>query len=268
MKKIIVISLILATSLYSFSQEIKKVTGAKGRYIISGNVSEEEATNKALAEAKLNALKLAGVAEHIQSYDMLFKSEVGTKFEEVFMSDMQSEIRGAVRNFDMTAEKGIDELKNFYIEVTIDAEVILYTVGSDPAFKVRIEGIKQGYQDGEKLFYTVTPTQNCYLTIFNLYEKNATVIFPNPYEQQQLFEAGKSYKFPLTELIDGYDLVKTTKEPEKNKQVFVFTKDNIPYIKYLLIDGDQVTSFGEMSTWIFSISPDKRVSYFESFVIY
>lgn len=269
MKKLIVLSTLLLITSVLLSQEKKQIIGAKGRYIIMGDVSEEIAKQKALADAKVDALKKAGVAEHISSYDMLFKSEVGDKFEEVFMSDKQSEIRGAVQDYTMRVEKGLDEQKNFYLEVTIDATVILYNTSADPAFSVEIDGIKQGYKNGEMLIYTVTPSQNCYLNIFNLYEKNATLIFPNKVEKQQLFEAGKTYRFPIArELPDGYELEKTTKEPEKNKLVFVFTKSLIPYIKFKIVNDDQYTSFEDISSWMFSISPDKRTSYYESFVIY
>lgn len=272
MKKIVLVILVLLTVSSSFAQEIKHIKGAKGSYLISGSVSEEEAKMKALAEAKVNALKMAGVSENIKSYDMLFKSEIGSKYEEVFMSDKLSEIRGAVKDFIMEYSKGLDEYKNFYIEVTIEANVILYKTSADPAFSVNIDGIKQGYQNGDKLAYTITPSQNCYLNIFNIYEKNATLIYPSKYEKQQLFEAGKTYRFPLTDLLkDGYDLERSTKDPEKNKMVFVFTKDLIPFMKYKVIDeedGDQVTTFEEISSWLFSISPDRRTNHFVSFVIY
>jgi hypothetical protein len=172
----------------------------------------------------------------------------------------------------MVFRKVLDEQQNFNIEVSIDADVILYKTSSDPAFTVNIDGIKHGYQNGEKLVYTITPSQNCYLNIFNIYEKNATLIFPTQWEKQQLFEAGKTYRFPLTDLLkDGYELVRTTKDPEKNKMVFVFTKDLIPYMKYKIIneeDGDQVTSFEDISSWLYSIPPDRRTNHFDSFVIY
>lgn len=272
MKKVYLLLILVLTITNTFSQEIKEIVGAKGRYNITGEVSEEVAIQKALAEAKVDALKKAGVAEHIQSYNMLYKSEVGDKFEEVFMSDKQSEIRGAVQDYTMQSEKGIDENKNFYVEVTIKAKVILYKNSPDPAFSVNIDGIKQGYPSGAKLTYTITPSQNCYLNIFNIFEKNATLIYPTKWEKQQLFEAGKTYRFPLTDLLkDGYELVKTTKEPEKNKMVFVFTKELIPFIKYKIDnpeDENQVTTFEDISSWIFSISPDKRTSQYVPFVIY
>ncbi|NOU16970.1 MAG: DUF4384 domain-containing protein [Bacteroidales bacterium] len=265
MQKITLIAVLIIISLASSSQEIKHIQGAKGRYSITGDVSEETAKQKALAEAKVDALKKAGVSENIRSYDMLFKSEIGSKFEEVFMSDKQSEIRGAVQDYTAQYSKGLDEFKNFYIEVTIDASVILYKTSPDPAFNVAINGIKQGYQNNEKLTFTVIPSIDCYINIFNIYEKEASLTYPNPYEKQQFLEGGKSYTFPLNPNID-YPLEKTSKEPEKNKLVFVFTKERIPYVKYH--GEDQNTSFEEVSSWLFSISPDKRYSQFVSFVIY
>jgi hypothetical protein len=251
--------------LTSFAQEVKHIKGAKGNYMISGSVSEEDAKMKALAEAKVNALKMAGVSENIKSYDMLFKSEIGSKYEEVFMSDIQSEIRGAVKDYTATFSKGLDEQKNFYIEASIDADVILYKTSADPAFTVSVDGIKQGYQTGEKLSFTITPSINCFLNIFNIYDKNAALTYPNNYEKQQMLEAGKSYTFPLNNKID-YPLERTTVDPEKNKLIFVFTKDHIPFIKYK--GEEQTTSFEEVSSWLFSIPPDRRTNHFVSFVIY
>ncbi len=262
------ILLIVSTSVVA--QESIRVTNAIGRQIIAGNLSEDEARIKAISTAKVEALRKAGVTEHIQSYEMLYKSEVGNKFEEVFMNDQFSEIRGAVKQYEVVSvDKGIDEFKNFYIEVSINADVMLYDKGKDPAFQVSIDGIKQGYQNGELLKYSVTPTQDCYLNIFNLYENNASLIFPNSYEKTRLFRAGEKLTFPLSNLMEGYTLEKSTSQPETNKLLFVFTKENIPYIKFRLNqEGDQISSFEDISAWFFSISPDKRVSYFIQFVIY
>jgi hypothetical protein len=110
---------------------------------------------------------------------------------------------------------------------------------------------------------------DCYLNIFNIYENNASVIFPNEYEKTSIFKANEKIDFPRSILLDGYILEKSSKEPEKNKLLFVFTKDKMPYIKYSINhEGEQVTSFEDISSWLFSISPDKRVNYFVQFVIY
>jgi len=47
---------------------------------------------------------------------------------------------------------------------------------------------------------------------------------------------------------------------------FVFTKELTPYIKY--VGEDQTTTFEQIYSWIYSITPDKRTSQFVSFVIY
>ncbi|HNV53367.1 MAG TPA: DUF4384 domain-containing protein [Tenuifilaceae bacterium] len=270
MKPILILFIASIFTLNLYSQDITRITGAKGRQVIVGSINEDEAKNRALAEAKLNALKMAGGSEHIQAYDMLYKSEIGNKYDEVFMSDVFSEIRGGIKKCDIiSSEKGMDEQKNFFVEVTIDADIVLYSTGPDPAFMVNIDGIKQGYQNGEKLKYTVTPTMDCYLNIFNIYENNASVIFPNEFEKSIKFKAEEKKVFPLSNLLDGYVLEKSAKDPEKNKLLFVFTKEKIPYINYSINhEGDQITSFEDVSSWLFSISPDKRVNYFVQFVIY
>ncbi len=265
MKKIALLTIALLAILNISAQDTKHIKGAKGSYLISGSTSEEDAKVKALAEAKVNALKMAGVSENIKSYDMLFKSEIGSKYEEVFMSEKQSEIRGAIKDYTVVFSKKLDEYSNFTVEATIDATVILYRTSADPAFSVSIDGIKKGYQNGQKLTYTITTSMNCFLNIFNIYDKNAALTYPNPYEKQIMLEGGRTYTFPLNKNID-YPLERTTVEPERNKLIFVFTKDLIPFMKYT--GESQETNFEDVSSWLYSISPDRRTNHFVSFVIY
>lgn len=269
MNRILTLCFVLVSTV-GFAQKTVRIKDAVGRQQIVGNITEEVAKSKAIVQAKIDALRKAGVSEHIQSYEMLYKGEIGSKFDEVFMSDMLSEIRGAVKGYEVkSVNRGIDEHQNFYIEVVIDANVVLYDKGNDPAFQVNIDGIKQGYENGEMMTYSIVPTKDCYLNIFNLYENNASLIYPNQYEKNQQFKAGEKVKFPFTSLMEGYTLERSTSQPEKNKLLFVFTKDNIPFIKFKLNqEGDQVTSFEDISAWMFSISPDERVNYFIQFVIY
>lgn len=270
MNRILPIILLLLTGTFASGQKKVTIRNAVGREVIAGNLTQEAAKAKALIAAKLDALRKAGVSEHIRSYEMLYRSEIGTRYDEVFMSDILSEIRGAVCGYKVVKEtKGIDEHQNFYIEIIIDADVVHYKNGCDPAFRVSIEGIEKGYKNGEKLTYTITPTKDCYLNIFNIYERNATLIYPNHYEKCRLFKAGETVKFPLSNLIDGYTLERSTPEPEQNKLLFVFTRDKIPYISIRTNrEGDQETSFEEISSWMFSISPEKRTNYLIQFVIY
>ena len=264
--------LLLAASLiygvlYPQESTIKVVT-AKGRCELVGSLSLDEAKLRAVSMAKKEALVKAGVTEHIRAYDMLSKSEIGNSYDEVFMSDIQSDIRGGVRSYTDSISNGIENGIP-YVEATLKAEVIIYPHGADHNFQVKIEGIKQGYQQGESMTYSVVPSMDCYLNIFNMFNKNATLIFPNPYEQPILLKAETKQVFPFSELIDGYYMEKLGKEPELNKLLFVFTKNRIPFIDYKTSsNGDQTAEYKDILRWFYNIPPDQRANVYQQCVIY
>ena len=73
-KKISFFLLLFLISTDSFSQRNTiKVIGIKGTSIISGNTTLNQARDEALIDAQRNALKAAGIEEHIQSNMILLK---------------------------------------------------------------------------------------------------------------------------------------------------------------------------------------------------
>lgn len=268
MKRIILLFLALGAVIQVLSQEAKTITNVSGMAYITGQISEDAATRGALAQAKIEALRRAGVKEHITAYEAMYKGEQGDDYAEFFASDVQQEIRGAVQSYsNLRVKKGLDpQTSLLFVEVTIDAEVVTYQVGADPTFQVEVQGILPIYKNGESMQYQVMATQTCYITVFNLYNDHATLIYPNPWETHQLIPAGKSVFFPSE--TTSYEMVKTTKEPELNKFVFVFTKEPIPYRNFkLTVEQDQVTSFDDLMAWVYRISPDKRVVEYVAFSI-
>lgn len=264
MLRIIVLLMAMVTCNSLFSQEKKHINGAKGRYVLSGSTTPDEAKIKATAEAKLEALRMAGVVEHISSYEFLFKSEIGSSYDEVYLSDIQREMRGAIQDYTVEAKKGVDAGDNFFVEVNLSADVLMFSTSPDPTLVAHIEGLEPFYKEGSLLKFTITPKQNCYLTIFNLYDKNAALTFPNKWETAQLQKADIKYFYPNSSI--DYPLTRSINSPEKNKMIFVFTKDLIPYTKFS--GEDQNTSFEDISSWLLSIPPDRRFVEYHSFVIY
>ena len=178
---------ILISSTSLLSQEIIFVKGAKGEAAINGSISLNEARDQALQNAKIEALQKAGIAENLSSYEMLFKGEIGKDFTELFSSQTQSEIRGAVKSYTAVEEKFVDSTTQlFTIRVTIDAEVIRYQTEQDPEFQVQVEGINPLYSNNDKLQFTVRVTKSCFLTIFSVTENEASLIFPNKYETDMI----------------------------------------------------------------------------------
>ena len=245
------------------AQKQVKVSGIKGTAIISGDVSPNQAKLIALNDAKINALKAAGIGENIKSYQLLFSSQEKNEFSQFFSSDIQSEIQGAVSSYEITNQatvKKSDEILN--IEITIDASVIKYETKPDNTFDAYIEGLKAVYNNHDKLTFTVKTTQDCYLTIFNITDVDATLMYPNNYEKQNSFNSIKVYHFPLGQV--DYSLETDLKEKESNRLIFVFTKTAVPFIK---MDKDQVTTNEAIFNWIYSIMPDQRKVEYRSLVI-
>jgi hypothetical protein len=245
------------------SQKLVKVNSIKGMAYISGDVSPNQAKFLALNDAKINALKAAGVGENIKSYQLLFNSQEKNEYSQFFSSDIQSEIQGAVTSFDITNQATVKKSEiEMYIEITIDASVIKYETKPDNTFDAYIEGLKAVYNNHDKLTFTVKTTQACYLTIFNITDMDATLMYPNSYEKQKSFDSIKVYNFPSGQV--DYALETDLKEKESNRLIFVFTKTAVPFIK---MDKDQVTTNDAIFNWIYSIMPDQRKVEYRSLVI-
>jgi len=245
------------------AQKLVKVSGIKGISYISGDVSVNQAKYSALNEAKINALKAASVGENVKSYQLLFSSQEKNEYSQFFSSDIQSEIQGAVASYDITNQATVKKSEiEMYIEITIDASVIKYETKPDNTFDAYIEGLKAVYNNHDKLTFTVKTTQACYLTIFNITDLNATLMYPNSYEQQNSFNSIKVYNFPLGQV--DYALETDLKDKESNRLIFVFTKTAVPFIK---MDKDQVTTNDNIFNWIYSIMPDQRKVEYRSLVI-
>ncbi len=242
-----------------FSQKNIDVQNIKGSSSVSGDISPNQARVQALSNAKVNALKAAGIDEAINSYQLLFTSQAKNDYSQFFSSDIQSEIQGAVKSYKILSEKiyckGDQEI---ICEVSIDATVVKYDSKRDVSFDSNVDGIKGAYNNGENLTFSVTTTQHCYLNIFNITDNEATLLYPNAYEKQMKINRSELYKFP-TAAID-YGLGNDLKKQETNRLIFVFTKTQMPFIK---INKEQVTTQENIFSWIYSIQPDQRnVEYF------
>ncbi len=251
---VFVFSLFALVAERGFSQKTTEVKDIKGTAFISGDVSPNQAKAQALNDAKINALKAAGIREHINSTQLLFTSQQKNDFSQWFSSDIQSEIQGAVQSYQVKGERVYCK-SDFEIvsEVTIDASVIKYETKPDITFDAHIEGIKGAYNNDDKLTFSVKTTQACYLTIFNITDKEALVLYPNFYEKQIALNVSEQYKFPIAKI--DYTLHTDMKPQETNRLIFVFTKTAVPFIK---MNKEQVTTNENIFSWIYSIMPDQR----------
>ena len=226
-----------------------KMNAIKGLAIGGDNESIEQVTQRAINEAKTEALKLAGIEENIASYTDYFQKEDKGSYEDVFTSDFLSDIRGAVKNIEIIdTKKSFDEIGHLKVEVTINCIVVKYLTVKDLAFDAWVDGVGMFYPNETNLLFKVKPSKDAYVKIFILSETDAFQLFPSEYEKSYLLKANTQYNFP-SETMD-YTLY-SDKKSEVHRMIMVFMKEDIPYTRDV--------EYKQIIDWIFSIPPDMRV---------
>lgn len=236
----------LLVSYYSHAQEIVKVKRAKGQYYLNNDITPKQAKDLAIVEAKIDALRLAGISETINSSKVLITVESNSKAEQLFNNIATVELNGAITSYNLdTIIEQKNEFGQTYYVAIINAEVIIYKTKSDPSFQLQVEGIEKLYKQGEELTFYCTPYANGYLKIFQISINTAGIIFPNQYEKTNQFVKDTKIKFPVRK-----GLSYTLDDIESNTLVFVYTKKEIPFIGKETVSG--------ITEWIYKISPDER----------
>jgi len=251
---------LLITTLSALSQEKIYVKNVSGNCIISSNLTLEQAKEKAIKEAKIEALRIAGIPQNITSTEVLTTSENNQNFEQAFNSFSNIEIQGTVLEPDTILEnKFIDEFGNFIIEVSFNATVLQYETKPDPSFAISVKGIRDYYENNGKITFFFKPFEDGYLKIFLFNDNNeGFIIYPNNYEANRLFTKNKTVDFPLMPQYLDY-IVETSKQREIDHLVFVFTRESIPF--------EEKVNVHNILNWIYSIEPNQRVVKYFQFVI-
>lgn len=252
------VALMFCLVVFSSPAQTRKFTNVKGAAVIV-NVTPEEAKNKAIEAAKVEAMRLAGVTEWIQSFDFLEKKESGGSYDEFFHSLTSVQTLGSVTGWELKSEsKKIDDFNNLVYEVSIDATVQLYKSKKDPAFQLSVKGLSLVYKNESKLAFDVLPKQPGYLKIFLIDERqNVAMLFPNEYESSFQMEANSTYSFPQSSHFE-YEMF-TDFDEETNYLFFLFTRKDI------LCKAEDFKDFLE---YVYSIEPQDRFATMEKVVIY
>lgn len=159
------------------------------------------ATKDAVAKAKQEAVKEAGVAEEVRSHVVLYVGADNTAAREYAAGELDMVmLDGQVR----VKKAELDTvLKNGMAQVTarIRAEVFTEDAG-DKEFTLRVAGMKAIYREGERVEFTMQPSKDCYLKVFWFAPpKSARSEGGQLYPMQgkykdRLFHADSIYSFP------------------------------------------------------------------------
>jgi hypothetical protein len=252
---LILIFLFFNFNSYSQQDNYKKVFGVKGTAYVNYGMTLKEAKEEALNDAQRNALREAGIGEYLKSSVILLSSNTDKNNGADFLSsEYQSQLEGAILEYKVDTfytEKTTENL--FLTTVIIDATVIKYTTKPDLNFDVKLDGIKNNYNNNDKLLFSVTTSMDSYLHLFSFIEDEATLMYPNSYENGDVLKKDKGHNFPLSRI--DYVVTAENKKNEKGRLIFVFTKKQM---KYFQMDASQVTTPENIYTWINSIPLDQK----------
>ena len=232
---------------------------------INDSESYNSALEKGLRDAKIEALRMAGVTEYISEYTRLLTSEVNENINEVFTSDLLIHLGGSIKEWEYinTPEKKFDtENNSWFVEFKIKAKVRKYKSKPDPKFKTKIEGLKGSYNDGDRIEFSVSPYQDSYLKIFYISGHEANILFPYKKSQELLI---KGYQ---NEIID-YLIAEGGGGYESGRLIIVITKENYPFDATQKDDQgyEIITSVDDIFKWLLDIEPQNRTEYYHQFII-
>ncbi|NTV84662.1 MAG: DUF4384 domain-containing protein [Bacteroidales bacterium] len=268
--KLTFLLLLVITQLCIFGQKQVHVRAA-GSYV-SLDLTPEQTRLKALDEAKRDALVKAGVAESISVSDFLYTFEDNEKFQEIFQAFTSTETGGEFMVYSIISEsRSFNEFGNMVIKVEIEATVFIHKGEEDPSLGIKVDGIDEYYRNGGNLVFYVTPSCDGYLKIFNITDEVSSILYPyhddeRPYLNDKpdlQLKALQKTAFPVHQAFrDGYtfEIDNPAKEKEFNLLIFVFTRENIPFI-------ENAENVKDIMGWIYSIPMEKRKVVQAGFVI-
>ena len=253
--KLVFLLLFLNYNLYSQNtSNIIKVTGVAGTAYINERITPKEAKEEALKDAQRNALKKAGISEFLQSSIMLITDSKNEKNSDFLSSEFQSHLEGAILDYQVIASSTIQTKENLLlVSVLIDATIIKYDTKSDLNFDVKLFGIKNVYNNPEKINFSIKTSIDCYLYLFSFIEDEATLMYPNVNEKELVLKKDTTYFFPVGKV--DYILTADKKRSEKGRLICVFTKSPM---KYIQMNDEQITTPESIYSWINSIPLDQK----------
>lgn len=264
MKKVVVFVLLtifigIQQNVYAKNKVKKiKLENISGEAIGGEAESLLEVKQRAVNNAKINALKEAGISENIKTYTDYFQSETDEEYEELFASNIFTNIQGSVTEVEITnTRRSFTEDGMLKVEVIINCTVLKYLTEDDLTFNYWVDGIKPNYNHNDLLEFSFKPASDGFLKAFIFTKTEAYQLFPNSLEKSRLLVKDNEYKFPLGRV--NYRL-ETAKRSEMHRIVYVFMKEDIPYTHSV--------NYKQIFDWIFSIPPDQREIKSFSFTVF
>lgn len=251
MKFYITVALLLSLSTFSFAQGFVRNVKAEGRWVVHREISEMQAEERALMEAKKAAVEKSFGLE-VNSVILSNISGGKEGFQEFYSQINTLAINGLVV---VKKSKVYSEIDPRTQEKTVVAQIVADVAKpgrTDPSFYLTLEGIDSFYKEGDEMSFSVSMSQDAYLHLFwfdNTVEGKGSCLFPSVEEQQRLFNNGEKIRFPIMDSV-YYEVIFNEDSP-RCILAAVATHKESPF------PSEEVT-FSTFVQWLYSIPPKDR----------
>ncbi len=226
-----VLPIVIAAALFVSDAQGDWVRG-KGEYLISRDISENDACNFAEQRARKDAIQQA-TGELVAADDFMIcreeKNEASCYLNRMTLSTITGVIRGT-KKLDRQITPGVGGHNQCVIVLDVD---VGKGIGKyDPNFDMNVDLNKRTFRSGELLEITVAPNEAMYISVFQWlpYEKTELPvqrIFPNPFDKKNHFQ--KTTTIPTEKARSRYEMEIAFPEGVKGK------KDRVD--EYLMVVG-------------------------------
>lgn len=237
---------------------------------ISNDLTPKQGEQEALKEAKIEALRKAGIKELLSVSSVLFEQSRGDSFSNFFNEISTSEmLANIVTDSIFNIKRSFDEYGNMIVKVEILATIFKSRTKKDYTFFFEITGLREVYYESDYISFSFLPSKKGYLKIFAINELDSYLLYPFIHDQydhlsdkgNELFMAGEKVEFPIHQSFKpGYSVELEGTDSENTLLIFVYTKSFIPWLE------DEI-SLRSLSKWIYNIPVDQRVHSFRNIII-
>ena len=261
---------------------------AEGECYQGPKMTTEDAQISAMAQARQNAIAMkCGIAVSAQTLQL--QQDFHESFTQLSRSTVYGKIiaeKAPIPSYEITTlETGEPIICH---RVTLRAKVAEEEGNPDPSFQVplKLNDGKVTFLEGDEMILHITPTKDCYITVFNVLSDNTVLLLFPPQEYiRQVAPAGQTFSIPSeSERRQGVHFrvgLLSGKRQDTEYIWVVATKADIPFLPeekvefrpdISILSGKVVLStyqsaLEEINRWLVSIPLDERTFDMEQYEI-
>lgn len=204
--------------------------------------------------------------------DVTHETGSGVNEQTAWAGFFYSTVSGIITNQSEIENRYTDlgSTKGFELNLTMSYYVEPVKGERDPGFSVKANLQQNLLKSGEELIISVTPSQECYLYLFNLMaDQNIMLMYPNEYIPDNLLQAGRTLQIPDAKLrkMLQFKVAPLHGEALSSESVYIVcTRSAVPVNRNLPRIGKSVPviatdsqNFLELQRWLTTIPLNQRV---------